>query len=81
MKILIYPKNIQEIEKTKHLVDGYIIGIKDMSVNANMYIEDLTMLKDINKDVFIALNKNMHNSDLQKVKQILIDLNNYNIDP
>ena len=79
MKILIYPKNIQEIEKTKHLVDGYIIGIKDMSVNANMYIEDLTMLKDINKDVFIALNKNMHNSDLQKVKQILIDLNNYNI--
>ena len=79
MKILIYPKNIQEIEKTKHLVDGYIIGIQDMSVNTNMYIEDLNILKDINKDVFIALNKNMHNSDLQKVKQILIDLNNYNI--
>ena len=78
-KILIYPKNIEEIEKTKNLVDGYIIGIKDMSVNANMYIENLSILKDINKDIFISLNKNMHNSDLDKLKAILIELNNYNV--
>ena len=79
MKILIYPKNIEEIESTKKLVDGYIIGIKDMSVNANMYIDDLSILKDINNDIFILLNKNMHNSDLEKLKEILINLNNYNI--
>jgi len=79
MKILTYPKNIGEIEKTKHLVDGFIIGIKDMSVNANMYIEDLNMLKKIDKDIFISLNKNMHNSDLNKVKEILLELNKYNI--
>ncbi len=79
MKILIYPKNIDEISKTKELVDGYIIGIKDMSLNANMYIEDLSILKDITGDIFISLNKNMHNSDLNKLKEILIDLNNYNI--
>ena len=78
-KILIYPKNIEEIEKTKNLVDGSIIGIKDMSVNANMYIENLSILKDINKDIFISLNKNMHNSDLDKLKAILIELNNYNV--
>jgi len=80
MKILIFPKNIEEIEKTKQLVDGFIIGIKDMSVNANMYIEDLNILKNINnKDIFISINKNMHNNDLDKLKEILIKLNEYNI--
>ena len=79
MKLLIYPKNIKEIEKTKSIVDGYIIGIKDMSINANMYIEDLNVLNTIDKDIFISLNKNMHNSDLTKLKEILIELNNYNI--
>ena len=79
MKILTYPKNIDEINKTKNLVDGFIIGIKDMSVNANMYIEDLSILNNIDKDIFICLNKNMHNSDLDKLRKILIDLNKYNI--
>lgn len=79
MKILTYPKNIEEIEKTKHLVDGFIIGIKNMSVNANMYIDSLDILKNIDKDIFISINKNMHNSDLEKVRDILIKLNNYNI--
>jgi len=79
MKVLTYPKNIYEIEQTKDLVDGFIIGIKDMSVNANMYIEDLSILNGINKDIFISLNKNMHNSDLEKIREILLDLNNYNI--
>jgi len=79
MKILTYPNNIEEIEKTKNLVDGFIIGIKDMSVNANMYIDDLNILNNIEKDIFICINKNMHNGDLNKLKEILIDLNNYNI--
>ena len=79
MKILIYPKNIEEIEITTNIVDGYIIGIKDMSVNANMYIDDLSILNNIKKDIFVSLNKNMHNSDLDKLKEILIELNEYNI--
>ena len=50
-----------------------------MSVNENMYIEDLSILKKIDKDIFICLNKNMHNGDLDKLKEILIELNKYNI--
>ena len=38
MKVLTYPKNIEEINKTNSLVDGYIIGIKDMSINCNIKI-------------------------------------------
>lgn len=79
MKVLTYPKNIEEINKTNSLVDGYIIGIKDMSINCNMYIESLDILEKIDKEIFICLNKNMHNKDLEKIEQILLELNNYNI--
>ena len=58
MKILTYPKNIDEINKTKDLVDGFIIGIKDMCVNCNYHIEDLSILNDIcDNEVFISINK------------------------
>ena len=81
-KILTIPSNLNEIEKTIDLVDGFIIGIKDMCVNTNFCIdiEELDLLKKIkDKDIFISINKNIHNKDLEIVKEILIKLNNYNI--
>lgn len=79
-KILTIPSNIEEITKTKPLVDGFIIGIKDMCVNMNYCIEDLSILSSLcDKEIFIALNKNLHNNDLECVKELLLKLNNYNI--
>lgn len=82
-KILTIPISLNEIEKTKSIVDGFIIGIKDMCVNTNMCItlDELESIKNIidNKEIFISLNKNMHNSDLDNIKKILLELNNYNI--
>ena len=81
-KILTIPSNIDEIEKTKELVDGFIIGIEDLCVNINMCIKEdnLSTLNDLaNKDIFICMNKNLHNNDLEIVKKLLIKLNNYNI--
>ncbi|MBE6139121.1 MAG: hypothetical protein E7174_01255 [Firmicutes bacterium] len=81
-KILTIPSSLNEIEKTKDIVDGFIIGIKDMCVNTNYYIDinELDLLKELcDKDIFISLNKNMHNKDLGLVKEILIKLNDYNI--
>ena len=81
-KILTIPSSLNEIKKTKNLVDGFIIGIKDMCVNTNYCIElnELDLLNNLyDKDIFISLNKNMHNKDLDLVKEILINLNNYNI--
>lgn len=59
--------------------DGLIIGIKGLSVNMPCYfdIEDIKGIRD--KEVFIALNKNMHNSDLPKLEKILLELEHYNI--
>lgn len=81
-KLITRPSNLIEIEKTIELVDGFIIGIKDMCVNTNFCIEiqELDILNKLtNKDIFISLNKNMHNKDLELVKEILLKLNNYNI--
>ena len=82
MSILTIPNNIDEINKTKDIVDGFIIGIKNLSVNTNFNIdvENLDILNTIkDKDIFISLNKNMHNKDLPLVEDILKKLNNYNI--
>ena len=80
MKLLSLPSSIDEINKTKNLVDGFIIGIKDMCVNTNFCIEDLSILNDLtDKDIFISINKNMHNGDLPRVESILLELNNYPI--
>lgn len=78
-KILTIPSSIEEIEKTKNVVDGFIIGIENMCVNTNMYINDLSILRKIDKEIFISINKNMHNSDLKQLEEILDELDNYNI--
>ena len=80
-KILTMPSSLEEITITRSKVDGFIIGIKDMSVNVNYYIDinELDILNNIDRDIFICLNKNMHNNDLEYVREILIKLNDYNI--
>lgn len=85
MKIITKPNTISEIKKTINLVDAFIIGIKDMSINENMYVsleelkEIATLLKTNNKELFISINKNMHNKDIPIIKDIMLKLNNYNI--
>lgn len=79
-KLITLPSSLEEINLTKNTVDGFIIGIKDMCVNTNFCIDNLSFLNDLNdKEIFISINKNMHNSDLKYLKELLIDLNKYNI--
>lgn len=85
MKIITKPSSIDEIKKTINFVDAYILGIKNMSVNENMYI-NIDELKEIsyyltknNKELFISINKNMHNCDLLMLEDLLIKLNDFNI--
>ena len=75
MKTLIMISNLDQINLK---CDGVIIGIKGLSVNMPAYFE-LEDLKNIDKEVFVCLNKNMHNSDINCLKETLIKLNDYNI--
>lgn len=82
MKLLLMPKSIDEIEKTNELVDGFIIGIKDLSTNMPNYFsmnELLEILKITKKEVFVSLNKNMNSKDLVLLKDTLLELEKMNI--
>ena len=79
-KIITIPSSLDEINKTKNIVDGFIIGIKGMCVNTNYVIDDLDILNVFDdKEIFINLNKNMSNMDLERLELILKKLNNYKI--
>lgn len=84
-KKLIIPSNKKQIEDLMKYVDGFIIGLKDMSVNLPTYFS-LFQIKEIsellhnnNKELFVSLNKNMHNNDLEYLKEVLVELEKYDI--
>lgn len=86
-KLVIIPNTLESINNlVKKDIDGLIISIKNLSVNASFYVdvnelEDIIkVVKDNNKKIYISLNKNMFNSDLEYLKDTLIKLNNMNID-
>ena len=70
--------NTKLIQKSLNITDGYVIGIKDYSINYPSYSLD-EVLKIIefcnknNKEIYVVLNKNIEN-----VKNILTKLNNIN---
>ena len=83
MKLILIPNSIDNILNLHNKVDGFILPIKDLSVNYNYYI-DINELDDImpklkDKDIFISLNKNMHNKDLKILKETLLKLEKYDI--
>lgn len=75
MKTLVIPSSLN-LDKFK--CDGVIIGIKDLSINMPCYFE-VEDLSKINKDLFICLNKNFHNSELELLENTLVELSGYDI--
>ncbi len=82
-KIILIPNSIEDICNLRDKVDGFIIPIKDLSINyeatftTKEFKEIYNEIKD--KDIFISLNKNMHNKDLDYLKNILKELDDYDI--
>lgn len=83
MKKLVIPRSLNQIKELINYVDGFIIGLKDMSVNMPTYftLEEIKEISELLKDkeLFVSINKNMHNSDLDYLKEVLIEFENYNI--
>ena len=84
-KKIIIPSNKEQIIDLMNHVDGFIIGLKDMSVNLPTYfnlfeIKEISeLLKQNNKELFVSLNKNMHNYDLEYLKEVLLEFEKYDI--
>lgn len=77
--------NTLKIDNTLIYLDGYIFGLKDYSVNfLNTYSLDelkkiIKKLKENNKEIYISINKNLHNKEINELKKILIEIDNLNI--
>lgn len=81
-KKIVIPKSINQIKNLINYCDGFIIGVEGLSVNYPFYFS-FALLSEIeslcsknNKDLFVSLNKNIHNSDLDILKSSLIKLSN-----
>lgn len=85
MKILIMPKSIKQINSLIDIIDGVIVGLDSLCINMpySFNLDEIKKIIDIcksnNKEVFISLNKNIHNRDLEYLKECLVILDNFNI--
>lgn len=85
MKKLIIPNSFKQIKDLIDFYDGVIVGIDKLCMNMptsfsfDKIVEIINFIKENNKEVFIALNKNMFNKDLDSLKEILIKLDELSI--
>ena len=81
--LLVAPINLNNYkELLDKEIDGFIFGIKNLSVflNFDITIKELEeILENNNKKIYIAINKLMYNEDLVYLKETLIKLNKMNI--
>lgn len=83
MKLICMPSNVEEIKKSLDYCDGYLIGIDGLSVNINLCV-DIGQIKDIQaligeRELFVSLNKNIHNEDLNKLQNVMNELDDCHI--
>lgn len=83
-KILVIPNN-KDIDKYNDKdIQGLIFSIKELSVNNSLYLnidEFKSIIKDINPkfEIWVSLNKIMHNKDLELLENTLKELDKLNI--
>lgn len=84
-----YLLNVTKEDELIHLndkVDGYILANEEFSINYNYYVKDDMMRQTINylsenkKEIFVLLNKNIHNNKIEKLKEYLIFISTLEID-
>ena len=77
MKLIIIPNKVSDISKYDN--DTFIIGLENFSINYP--ICSLQEIKELSKkyNLFIAINKNLFNNELEDIKNILIELSKINI--
>ncbi len=78
-KTIVIPNNKKMIDLD---CDAIVLGLKNYSVNMPFYM-DIEELKEIsektNKEIFVSINKNIFNNEIDKLKEILLKLNNIKI--
>ena len=85
MKIMIMPNSLSMLEKNVGKYDAVMIGIESLSINMPRYfsyeqfVDMYNFCKGNNIEVFVSLNKNMHNKDLMSLKEMMFKLDKLDI--
>ena len=81
MKITAIIKNINQAFEIKDLVQTFIVPLKDYSINYvdTFSLDDVKVLKETGKEIFVCINKNFYNNELNDLKSLMIDIDNLGI--
>lgn len=72
MKFIVIPDKIKDINDYDN--DTFIVGLKNYSINyPEATLEEIKKLSN-KKDIFVSINKNIFNSELEELKNILLVL-------
>lgn len=82
MKLLVSANSKDHLIKllNKH-IDGVILSVEKLSVNDNYYVklEDINKIDFKDKEIFLSINKLMHNSDLEYLRNVMNKLKDKSI--
>lgn len=81
MKLLIEPSNKQKLYS--NIIDGLILSLQDYAVQSPIYytIDEIKRIKEENPnlEIFVNINKNILNNDINPLKELLKELDKLNI--
>lgn len=80
MKILVKP--VKDVKQYKE-ADGFVLPLKEYSVDYRNYysLEEIKNIKQeyVEKEIFIVINKMMENDDIDKLRNILLEIEKFDI--
>lgn len=84
-KIIVIPSSLDHMyELTSYNIDGFIVPIKNLSVNQSFEVDykdlELVIDKIKNKEVILLINKMMHSSDIELLREVLKKVSTLKVD-
>ena len=86
MKLLLQLSKMEELNVLDNRINGYILSVKDLSINYGLYFDieqmknTINYLKENKKEVIININKNIHNNDIPLLIDCLKAINELGVD-
>lgn len=76
MQVAAIVNNLKQAEDIKDLIGAFIIPIKDYSINLGLgfTVKEVKEFQKLNKEVFVVINKNIHNNELDGLKSLLLEV-------
>ena len=80
-KVVDIINNIDEAKNIQNYIDAYLVPLKDLSINYihTFILEEIIEIKKLNKEIFVIINKNIHNNELNNLEKTLKEIEKLNI--